>query len=218
MPQAQLYISTRPASTALAPDPAANPPMLVPALSNLVLAGSWERPLRLGADLLASPDQAGSCLLLLPRAACPVRFPRGSGYRPCAVYSQGGRAEPTSMQEPPAPSGAGGGVGGAARELSERLEEIGGLVMPRGERAPLLLQLCPPLLLRSALPQPLLYRLCDRAGAAVAEGVLSAGASAGVYRLAHVLPHGALLISLRMLNYAWSPWTVLLDRYPNLRN
>lgn len=64
-----------------------------------------------------------------------------------------------------------------------------------------------PIQVCNAICQPIMYRLADKDGIIVSEGVLVSGHSVNVHKIYNTLFQSEFFISIRLLNYCWSAWT-----------
>lgn len=76
---------------------------------------------------------------------------------------------------------------------------------------PVCINLQAPLQFCSFLPQPLLYRLVDSEGNFCASGIVLPGQTIDIHHIPQIF-QSRLLISVRMINYGWSPWEVIFGR------
>ena len=65
-----------------------------------------------------------------------------------------------------------------------------------------LVQIC------NTICQPIIYRFADKEGNIVSEGSLLSGQSVNVHKLYNSIFQSELYISIRILNYCWSPWVL----------
>ena len=64
-----------------------------------------------------------------------------------------------------------------------------------------------PIQICNAICQPIMYRLADKDGVIISEGVLVSGHSVNVHKIYNALFQSEFFISIRLLNYCWSSWT-----------
>ena len=76
---------------------------------------------------------------------------------------------------------------------------------------PLCIQLLAPLQLCNLVSQPMIYRLADASGLITSEGVLLPGEIVDIHSLFKLFL-SKIFISIRMINYSWSKWTVIFGR------
>jgi hypothetical protein len=85
------------------------------------------------------------------------------------------------------------------------------LALDQSQIRPVCINLQAPLQFCSFLPQPLLYRLVDQEGTYCASGVLLPGQTFDIHNIPHIFQR-RLMISVRLLNYAWSDFVIVFGR------
>lgn len=85
------------------------------------------------------------------------------------------------------------------------------LSVDQSQIRPVCINLQAPLQFCSFLPQPLLYRLIDQEGTYCASGILLPGQTIDIHNITQIFQR-RLMVSVRMLNYAWSEYVVVFGR------
>jgi hypothetical protein len=182
-------------------------------MQSLIVQGYWGDPTRLRAHLCACPSETsevrdgsnGWILLIKPEvkdlkaqmqgstAKCfiPVRYPTKDAFA-------------KSLKE---------GINATELNNAGQASSSGGPTLKsRGAKAqPMCIQLLAPLQLCNLIPQPLLYRLADAEGLITSEGILLPGEMVDVHSIFKLFV-SRIFISVRMLNYCWSKWTLVFSR------
>jgi hypothetical protein len=76
---------------------------------------------------------------------------------------------------------------------------------------PMVIHIQPPLQLFNLLPTAILYRLADNKGLLFANGIILPGQMLDVHSLSQLYV-SKVFISVRIINYGWSAWTVIFTR------
>ena len=187
----------------------------LPSMQSLIVQGKWGDPSRLRAQLCTCPPETpditvgghGWILLIKPEVKdvraqmqggshaklyVPVRYPNKEAYTKAMK-------EVTDVNFS-APAGGAGIAGGPTLKMS------------RSERVqPMCVQLLAPLQLCNLVPQPFLYRLADAEGLITSEGILLPGELVDIHSVYKIFT-SRIFISVRMLNYCWSKWTLVFSR------
>jgi hypothetical protein len=201
-PKASLYIRL---------DERANWFEALSSMQGLIVQGYWGDPSRLRAHLCACPAESadaresgnGWILLIKPEVRDHKAQLQPSGARPyIPVRYPNKEAYVKALKE---------GIN-AVDPGAANLSAGGPVLKSRGANAqPMCIQLLAPLQLCNLIPQPLLYRLADADGLITSEGVLLPGELVDVHSIFKLFV-SRIFISVRMLNYCWSKWTLVFSR------
>lgn len=158
-------------------------------------------------------------------AALPIRYPTSSNHlgkissRVQSVDSSSSANPASSL--PSDHSNPKGDAPSSSTRDSVTLDNFYQLQLPFRSRVsqsqPLTIHLLPPLQICNLVGQPILYRIASKQGLVLCEGTLSVGVVTDLHTLP-LLFMSHIYISVRMINYKWSKWTLLLDKsnpYPS---
>ena len=206
-------------------------------LSNFISQGYWGAPQRLRADLTMCPPEYHDdtnpdgkwCVLMRPEAkymkspsgssslsnktVIPVRYPtRDTFIRSAAKANTSTAAVLMNLERDGMTTGedflpmalasaANNTSSGSSNAMKTKLVGI----------RPLCIYLQAPLQLCNLLPQPILYRLADMDGNVFGTGMILPGQIIDIHSL-NQLYQSKVFISIRLVNYGWSKWSMLFSR------
>ena len=175
-------------------------------LSTLVSQGFWEAPTKLRAEMIPCPPETmdvvnSSWIILMKpevkdirsgnKSYVSVRYPSSENSKTSSI---GDTYDGTVMLDD--------NIYNLSKNYLKSIKIV----------SPVCIQLLPPLQLCNVVCQPLLYRLADKDGSIVSEGVLVPGEVVDVNTLRDLF-RTQFYLSVRMLNYCWSKWVKLLSKH-----
>ena len=175
-----------------------------PTFSSLLLAGNWNAPTRLRSEVV-------SCPLIKPNADSPLgKSATGTSLdwlpwllmlRPSiSVVNKSGATAFVPVRMP--------------SKLDPPIVDAIDNKRPSSHEANarnITVVLQAPMTLCNVTSQPLLYRIADIDGAVFGEGIILSGELTDIYHLPSIFIK-RIYVSIRMVNYCWSPWTLLMGR------